>query len=295
MLDCNRGSGGVLGPELLEKLGCATVVIGGVADGMFEHPAEPTEQNLNEFSKLVKEMGADLAFAQDPDADRLAVIDENGRYIGEELTLALCLDHVLATDPGPVVVNGSTSRVNEDIAKKHGCEFHRSFVGEAHVVAKMKQVDAVFGGEGNGGIIDPKIGYVRDSFVGMALILEGLSKRGGTLSAWVDELPIYKILKDKMTCSKETLAVAIDALRDRFSDARSSEGDGLRLDWDDRWVQLRASNTEPIVRLIAEAPDADIAQKLIQDAKSNTQTFDRKLTASPPVVLNNYSEIVPRR
>lgn len=268
VLDCNRGSGGVMGPTLLEQLGCETIVTGGVPDGLFEHPAEPTDQNLKDFSKLVKKLGAEIGFAQDPDADRLAVIDENGRYIGEELTLALCLDHVLASKPGPVVVNGSTSRTNEDIAKKHGCEFHRSFVGEAHVVAKMKQVGAVFGGEGNGGIIDPKIGYVRDSFVGMALILEGLARRGGTLSEWVDELPVYEILKDKMTCEREIVPLAIEKLKSRFADATPSEGDGLRLDWDNRWVQLRASNTEPIVRLIAEAPNADIASRLIQDAKA---------------------------
>jgi phosphomannomutase len=267
VLDCNHGSGGVMGPVLLRELGCEVIVEGGVTDGLFAHPAEPTESNLADFAARVKSLGADLGFAQDPDADRLSVIDENGRYIGEELTLALCLDHVLATEPGPVVVNGSTSRVNEDIARKYGSAFHRSFVGEAHVVAKMKQLGAVFGGEGNGGIIDPKIGYVRDSFVGMALILEGLARRGGTLSSWVDELPTYTILKAKMTCEKTALATALDALKSRFSDARPSEGDGLRLDWDDRWLQLRASNTEPIVRLIAEAPDANTAEQLIQEAK----------------------------
>lgn len=263
VLDCNHGSGAVLGPRLLRELGCRVTTLGARPDGMFEHTPEPTEENLECMLPAVAQFEADIAFAQDPDADRLAIIDDRERYIGEELTLALALDHVLSKTPGPVVVNGSTSRINADIARKHGCPFHRSFVGEAHVVAKMREVGAVIGGEGNGGVIDPQIGYVRDSFVGMALILEGLAERGGTLSEWVDSLPRYEIVKDKVTCPADVVPAACDALRTRFSDATAAEGDGLRLEWPDRWVQVRASNTEPIVRIIAEAPAASTAQELV--------------------------------
>jgi phosphomannomutase len=246
VLDCNHGSGSVLGPRLLESLGCEVTVLGGTPDGLFEHSPEPLKENLTGLCDAVREHGADVGFAQDPDADRLAIVDNTGRYIGEELTLALCVDHILSrtSEPGPVVVNGSTSRVTADIAAKYGREFHRSYVGEAHVVAKMKAVGAILGGEGNGGVIEPKVGYVRDSFIGMAYVLEGLAQRGGELSGWVDVLPRYTIVKDKLTCPRERVDAACTALRKAFADATATEGDGLRLDWPDRWVQVRASNTE---------------------------------------------------
>jgi phosphomannomutase len=241
-------------------------VLGGVADGRFEHSPEPLKENLISLSEAVKRAGADVGFAQDPDADRLAIVDNNGRYIGEELTLALCADHVLARRKGPVVVNGSTSRATADIAEKHGCPFHRSFVGEANVVAKMKSVGAVLGGEGSGGVIEPKVGLVRDSFVSMAYILDGLAGGTRSLAEWADALPQYSIIKDKLTCPREKVGAASSALRSAFADASSSEGDGLRLDWPDRWVQVRASNTEPILRVISEAPDETIARRLCDQA-----------------------------
>jgi phosphomannomutase len=262
VLDCNHGSGSVLGPRLLESLGCDVTLLGGTADGRFEHPPEPLKENLTGLCNAVRQHGADIGFAQDPDADRLAIVDNTGRYIGEELTLALCADHVLSRTPGPVVVNGSTSRVTADIAAKYGCPFHHSYVGEAHVVEKMKAVGAILGGEGNGGVIEPKIGYVRDSFIGMAYVLEGLARRGGDLSTWVDTLPGYTIIKDKLTCPREQVDAACQALRRAFPDATATEGDGLRLDWPDRWVQVRASNTEPILRVIAEAPNDQPAREL---------------------------------
>jgi len=267
VLDCNHGSGAVAGPRLLrDLLGCEVVVLGGVADGRFEHPPEPLEANLQSLCAAVREHGADVGFAQDPDADRMAIVDETGRYIGEELTLALALDHVLPRRKGPVVVNGSTSRITADIAARHGCPFHRSYVGEAHVVAKMKAVGAAIGGEGNGGVIDPQVGLVRDSFVSMAYVLAGLAERGGTLSEWVATLPNYVIVKDKLVCEAAKVARATAALRETFGDATATEGDGLRLDWTDRWVQVRASNTEPILRVISEAPSATDAQSLCRRA-----------------------------
>lgn len=267
VLDVNHGSGAILGPRLLEELGCSVTVLGGTPDGRFEHPAEPLKENLTDLAAKVQSLGADVGFAEDPDADRLAIVDNTGRYIGEELTLALCVDHILARgQKGPVVVNGSTSRVTADLAAKYGCVFHRSAVGEANVVARMREVGALIGGEGNGGVIEPKVGYVRDSFVSMAYVLEGLAQRTAPLSQWVDQLPQYTIVKDKLHCPRERVTAACDALRKAYGDATATEGDGLRLDWSDRWVQVRASNTEPIIRVIAEAPGDTVAKELCAQA-----------------------------
>ena len=266
VLDCNHGSGAVATPRLLEQLGCEVTVLGGTADGRFEHVPEPIKENLVDLSADVLKCGADAGFAQDPDADRLAIVDNKGRYIGEELTLALSADWVLSRTPGPFVVNGSTSRVNADIAAKHGCEFHRSWVSEANVVAMMREKHAILGGEGNGGVIEPKVGYVRDSFVSMAYVLDGLAHGSRSLAEWADALPAYTIVKDKIECPRERVDAACRALRAAFGDASATDGDGLRLDWPNRWVQVRASNTEPIIRVISEAPDESLAKGLCRDA-----------------------------
>jgi phosphomannomutase len=266
VLDVNHGSGAVAGPKLLEALGCQVTVLGGTPDGRFEHRPEPLQENLTGLCEAVRRRKADAGFAQDPDADRLAIVDNQGRYIGEELTLALCADYVLSRRPGPLVVNGSTSRVTADVAARHNSTFYRSHVGEAHVAAKMREVKAVFGGEGNGGVIEPKVGYVRDSFVGMAYILAGLASASANLAEWTDSLPSYFIVKDKLTCPRDRAEAACRALEQTYSDATAMRGDGLRLDWHDRWVQVRASNTEPILRVIAEAPDQAAAKALCAEA-----------------------------
>lgn len=266
VLDCNRGSGGVATPEFLRSLGCEVIVLGEKPDGAFEHTPEPLAENLTGLCEAVRQHGAQAGFAQDPDADRLAIVDEQGNYIGEELTLALAVDYILPKRKGPVVVNGSTSRVTADIAEKHGCEFHRSHVGEANVVAKMLEVNASIGGEGNGGVIEPNVGFVRDSYVSMAYVLAGLAEQGVTLSEWVNDIPKYSIVKQKIECPREHVGKACTALAKAFDDAQATTGDGLRLDWNDRWVQVRASNTEPIIRVISEAPDEASAQELCKQA-----------------------------
>jgi phosphomannomutase len=273
LLDANHGSGSVLGRLLLERLGCDAVVVGGEADGMFAHAPEPTEENLRGVSADVTRAEADVGFCQDPDADRLAIIDECGRYIGEEYTLAICVDHVLRGKPGPVVTNCSTSRMTEDIAKKYNVPFCRSAVGEANVVDLMLGEGAIFGGEGNGGVIDPRVGLVRDSFVGMALVLDAMAKRGMPVSALADELPRYAIHKTTAEVSRDAVESTFDSLERHFSDATPDRLDGLRLDWHaaggDRgnsWLLVRASNTEPIVRIIAEAPTKDHAKRLCDEA-----------------------------
>ncbi|MCL2347461.1 MAG: phosphoglucosamine mutase, partial [Planctomycetaceae bacterium] len=173
LLDSNRGAGSIMGCKLLGKLGCQLTVLGKEPDGQFEHTPEPTEENLQSVFEKVRQANVDIGFCQDPDADRLAVIDASGRYLGEEYTVAMCLDHVLQTrEKGPVVINCASSRMSQDVAEKHGVAIYRSAVGEANVVDLMKAKNAVFGGEGNGGPIDPNVGYVRDSFVGMAQLLD---------------------------------------------------------------------------------------------------------------------------
>jgi phosphomannomutase len=269
LLDSNAGSGSILGQRLLESLGCDVTLLGGEPTGQFLHPPEPTAENLAGVRQQVVDARADVGFCQDPDADRLAVIDENGRYIGEEYTLALCLDHVLRERKGPVVTNCASSRMAEDIAARYGVPFHRSAVGEANVVDKMLAMGAVFGGEGSGGPIDPRVVLVRDSFVGMALILAAMASRGPRVSQLADELPRYEIRKATVQLASDKLPAALNAIEKHFTDARADRLDGLRLDWADRWVIIRGSNTEPIVRIIAEAPTGEGAEELINGCRTS--------------------------
>ncbi len=266
LLDCNAGAGSILGQRLLETLDCEVTLLGGEPTGRFEHPPEPTADNLQSVCKKVLAARCQIGFCQDPDADRLAIIDENGRYIGEEYTLAICLDHVLRQRPGPIVTNCATSRMAQDLAKKYNVPFFRSAVGEANVVDEMLARGAVFGGEGNGGPIDPRVVLVRDSFVGMAQVLAAMAARSVPVSKLADELPRYEIRKTTVQLPPEKLPAALDALEKHFGDANADRLDGLRLDWPDRWLIVRGSNTEPIVRVIAEAPTGAEAESLCRQA-----------------------------
>ena len=266
LLDANHGAGSILGRKLLQTLGCEITIVGGTPDGKFDHPPEPTADNLAEVCQRVRDLDAAIGFCQDPDGDRLALIDEQGRYVGEEYTVAICLKHVLQSRQGPVVTNCSTSRMSGDIARRQGVPYYRSRVGEANVTSMMQKYDAVFGGEGNGGPIDPRVGFVRDSFVGMALVLDAMASRGKQLSELVAELPSYEICKTKIDLNRARFDAAIDCLKSHFSSAKADDMDGLRLDWDDKWLLVRASNTEPIVRVIAEAPTREEAVKLCAEA-----------------------------
>ncbi len=266
LLDANHGAGARLGRFLLEQLGCQVTLLGEEPHGRFAHPPEPIAENLQDVRSQVVHGQAAVGFCQDPDADRLALIDEQGNFIGEEYTLAICLAHRLSQTTGPVVTNCATSRMAQDLAEKHGAPFHRSAVGEANVADAMIAQQALFGGEGNGGPIDPRIGYVRDSFVGMALVLNALSERQVPLSQLAAELPRYAIHKAKVTLTQHQASLPIDQLKERFANATSDSLDGLRFDWPDRWLLIRGSNTEPILRIIAEAPTPQEAEQLCQDA-----------------------------
>jgi phosphomannomutase len=264
-VDANGGAGGPLACQLLEALRVTVIGHGCGADGFFLHEPEPTAENLRAVAPLVKDHGTDIGFALDPDSDRLALIDENGSYIGEELTLALAAWFRLKQKPGPVVVNMSTSRLTADLAARFGVICHKAAVGEANVADRMLAVDAVIGGEGNGGVIDPRVGLVRDPFIGMGLVLNLMAETGKSLSALVAELPAYHIVKDKYTVSRERLPALYAALMKRWPEVSADQQDGLRLDWSDRWVHVRPSNTEPIVRVIAEAPEAADAKALCRE------------------------------
>ena len=270
LLDSVNGAGAVLGARLLDALGCRLIPLYDRPDRVFPRDPEPTAANVVETGRVVKAVGADIGFVQDPDADRLAIIDERGRYMGAEYTLALAAAARLAAAKRagrkrPVAcTNLSTSRMIDDIAARNGARVVRSAVGEAHVVDAMLAEDAVIGGEGNGGVIDPTVVMGRDSHAGIALLLEFLAREGRPLSTLVDGLPRYAIHKEKVALDRAGVAAAIPALRDdpRLAGAEIDERDGIKLSWADRWVHLRASGTEPVSRIIAEATGAKEARGL---------------------------------
>jgi phosphomannomutase len=262
VLDSHHGAGSVVGKRLLESLNCELECLGDVPDGLFEHPPEPTAENLQSTVKRAIEFGADAVFCQDPDADRLAVINESGQYIGEEYTLAITMNHALKTRKGNVVINCSSSRMSDDICKSNGSTLHLSAVGEANVTTKMIELDAVYGGEGNGGPVDPQVGYVRDSFVAMAQVLDAMAANDKTISELVAEIPSYEICKTKVAIDRALIPSLYEKLAAKYPDAKSDDMDGLRLDWDNKWILVRPSNTEPIVRAIAEASTMAEAEEL---------------------------------
>jgi phosphomannomutase len=223
----------------------------------------------------VKRQKAACGFAQDPDADRLAIIDENGRYIGEEYSLVLCAKWLLSKHHGVAVTNLSTSRMLEDVAAMHKSRVIRTPVGEANVVDTMVREKAVVGGEGNGGVIDPRIVLGRDSLVGIAYILQLMASQGKSLSQIVADIPRYDIVKNKFECRREDAERVVAALKKEFANEKTDTQDGIRIDWDSQraWVHARPSNTEPIMRIIAEAPDRAIAEqriKHVQDVVKRT-------------------------
>jgi phosphomannomutase len=292
VIDSVNGAGSCLAPDLLGRLGCEVVPLYTRPDQIFPRDPEPTAANVSLTGAVVAATRAHLGFVQDPDADRLAIIDGAGRYIGEEYTLVLCAAARLAalragagggSSAGgvPVVVtNLSTSRMLEDVAARFGARVVRAKVGEAHVVDAMQEHGAVLGGEGNGGVIDPRVVLGRDSHIGMALVLEYLARSGGTLAQLVAGIPSYAIHKEKVAMDRAAVAAAIPVLRAHAlaQGAEVSTSDGLKLSWPDRWVHLRASGTEPASRVIAEAPSAAEALHL---AAAVRNAIGAQLVAGP--------------
>jgi phosphomannomutase len=266
-VDCVRGAGAVAILPLLERLGCRVSGINLEPDGRFPRSPEPIPENLGDLGRLVRESGADLGLAVDPDADRLAVVDETGQAIGEDYTLAFAVRAVLdrrtnAAGNPTVVVNLSTSLVVEDAARAAGATLLRAPVGEANVARAIRDQGATIGGEGNGGVMFPALHIGRDAPLGVALILHLLATSGVTVAELVSAAPRYTIVKAKAPRGPE-LGPLYDRLRRRFADATADDRDGLRLSWADRWLHIRPSGTEPIVRLIAEAPTSSEAEALV--------------------------------
>jgi phosphomannomutase len=266
VLDCCNGAGGVISPHLLRVLGCEVVELNCIPNGMFPHDPEPIPKNLISLYRAVKKNNADLGFAVDPDVDRLAIVSEKGVPLGEEATLALATEFVLSHTPcSNVVTNISTSRMLDDIAKEFGSKVYRTKVGEAHVARRLKQVKGVIGGEGNGGVILPELHYGRDALVGMALILEYLTESGKSISQLASELPQYFMIKKKATLSRNFERNLIK-LKRKYSQAKMNTLDGVRIDFQGSWLHIRKSNTEPLVRVIAEARSKRNSTRLVKDA-----------------------------
>ena len=267
--DMINASACVMDPYLFEQLGVELIPLNNIPNGKFAHKPEPLRENLSETMKTAKELKADIGFVHDPDADRLVLINENGEVMLEEYTIALAIENILSKNPGrTVVINLSTSRMGTDIAKKYGSKCILTEVGEPCVVKGMISNNAILGGEGNGGVIYPTINFVRDSFVGLSLILELLAERKKTVSELVALLPKYFMKKEKWSLEGKDLKDIILKLKTHFKEAKTIEIDGIRLDFlDDSWLHLHPSNTEPIIRLFGEAKTEERIKALFSEAK----------------------------
>ena len=277
-LDCVNGAGGVIMPELLARLGCEVHGTGLEPNGRFPRDPEPTAANLSGLGDLVTASGARIGLAVDPDADRLSLVDERGRPLGEDLTLALAADVVLGRRPGTVVTNLSTSRVLNDVAARHGCRVIRAPVGEINVVVRMMAEGAVVGGEGNGGVIVPALHHTRDAAAGAALLLQYMANEPGvSLSERIARLPSYRIVKEKLSFPRARLDDAYAALIRDLPTGDSDRSDGLRLEWpaESSWLHVRPSGTEPVVRLIAGARRSASARALVDGARGTLQSVAR--------------------
>ena len=269
VVDGINSSGGVIVPELLKQLGCSVIEINCEPDGNFAHNPEPLDKNLSQLKNTVKEEKGDLGIALDPDVDRLVFVCENGLLFGEENTIVACSDYVLSKTKGSTVSNMSSSMSLELISKKHGCDYHSSKVGEINVVEKMKEVNAIIGGEGNGGVIYPESHYGRDALVGIVLFLSHLSELNIKTSELLDIYPKFYMIKDKINLNEKFDS---DQLKNKMKEFYKEQDidlrDGVKIKFDESWLHIRKSNTEPIIRIYTEAKSQLKCNKIIEDFKS---------------------------
>jgi phosphomannomutase len=263
VLDSVNGAGGRITKKLLAELGCEVIAINDEPTGLFAHVPEPTAENVKELCEVVKANKADIGFAQDPDADRLAIVDETGTYIGEEYTLALAAKYIFSKKTGTAATNLSTSRMLDDIAAKAHGIVYRTAVGEANVANAMLEHNCIIGGEGNGGVIDLRVSPVRDSLVGITLVLQLMAETGKTIKQLVNEIGFYYMIKDKFPVEPSRAKQILDMAKKTFIHAKLNTADGCRFDFDDGWLHIRPSNTEPVVRVIAEATSEQAVRKYI--------------------------------
>lgn len=273
-IDCVNSVGGIVLPELLKKLGVKEVIeLYTTPNGDFPHNPEPLPEHLTEISKVIKEKKADLGFVVDPDVDRLAIVNEDGSMFGEEYTLVAIADYILSQDKGNTVSNLSSSRALSDVTRNHGGSYEAAAVGEVNVVAKMKETNAVIGGEGNGGVIYPESHYGRDALVGIGLFLSHLAESGLSCSHLRARYPEYFISKNKIELTE---GIDVDGIllkiKQKYASEKVNDIDGVKIDFPDKWVQLRKSNTEPIIRIYAEARTmkaaSELAESIIADIKN---------------------------
>jgi phosphomannomutase len=265
VLDSCNGAGSLVGPKLIEALGAEVIRLNTTPDGSFPRPAEPLAENLGDLCRLVKERQADVGFAQDMDADRLAIVSDQGEAIGEDYTLVLAMLYVLGREKGAVVANLSTTSALQDVAKKFDCPVFLTKIGEVNVTDAMQLHNAVIGGEGNGGVIYPRINFARDSLVGMALVLHLLADSGKSVSELLETVPRYSIVKEKMACPSDRIAAVLRMVRQQFAEFQMDTRDGVKVLTPEGWFLVRGSNTEPIIRVVAEAKSEDRAREMVSD------------------------------
>ncbi len=265
VIDCCNSAASRILPMLLERLGCEVIKFNCELDGTFPRGPEPTAENLEGLCEKVKSSGADAGFATDPDGDRISIVTDEGLALGEEYSITLATEIVLARQHGPVVANVATTKAVEDVARKHGCEYFRAPVGEVNVVEKMREVKAVIGGEGNGGVINPAVQFARDGPAAMALFLEGLSTSGASMSDLAGRLPDYHMVKDKIPCEPSRTPALLEGVQRHFEKETIDLTDGIRVDRDSSWIYVRKSGTEPIVRVICEARTREEARRLANE------------------------------
>jgi len=268
VLDSCNGAGSIVGPKLIEALGAEVIPLNITPDGSFPRPAEPLPENLGELCRTVKEHHADVGFAQDMDADRLAIVSDQGEPIGEDYTLVLATLYVLGREKGPVVVNLSTTSAVADVANKFGCPVFLTKIGEVNVTDAMQQHNAVIGGEGNGGVIYPRINFARDSLVGMGLVLHLLAESQKSVSELLETIPRYTLVKEKMACPSHRIPAVLKKVREEFAKFPLDTRDGVKVMQPDGWLLVRGSNTEPIIRVVAEAKTEDRAREMVNSILS---------------------------
>jgi phosphomannomutase len=272
VLDSCNGAGSLVGPKLIEALGAEVIRLNTTPDGSFPRSAEPLPENLGDLCRKVREHQADIGFAQDMDADRLAVVSEQGEAIGEDYTLVLATLFVLGREKGAVVANLSTTSAVADVAKKFDCPVYLTKIGEVNVTDAMQLHRAVIGGEGNGGVIYPRINFARDSLVGIALVLHLLAESGKSVTELLADIPRYMIVKEKISCASDRIAGVLRMVRQEFAEYQMDTRDGVKVIVPDGWLLVRGSNTEPIIRVVAEAKSEERARSLVEEVTAKIRT-----------------------
>jgi len=263
VLDACNGAGSLVGPGLLEALGAEVIAINVNPNGLFPRPAEPLAENLGDLCAAVEEHQADIGFAQDMDADRLAIVSEKGVAIGEEYTLALATLCVLGRSPGPVVANLSTTSALQEVVSRFSSSLFLSKIGEVNVTEEMQKQGAVIGGEGNGGVIYPRINFARDSLVGMALVLHLMADTGQTITELLDSIPRFTMIKEKLACPSDRISAVLRMIRHEFAAYPMDLRDGVKVTLPNGWLLVRGSNTEPIIRVTAESASESTAREIL--------------------------------